>query len=72
MQTMFSFGARSGVEQFRPYAEGDIITTKSGVRMVIASLEPEAYAEPALICIRLDTGADGCIVFPREVAWRST
>jgi hypothetical protein len=71
-QEMFSFGGRSGIETFRPYAAGDIVTHQAWGRLVIRSVvrDTEAREPEVLDCINLTTGAD-CITFPREILYRS-
>ena len=69
MQTMFTFGARSGVETFRPYAAGDQIVVK-GERWVIESVSDNIHGD-VLLCISLKDGRNG-IWFPREVSYRAS
>lgn len=64
------FGARSGVETFRPYAHGDVIVKSDGSRFVVIANVPDAYARPALACVSLAHGGNA-IVFVDEVAYRS-
>jgi hypothetical protein len=73
MSAQLTFGLMSGIEQAAPYAEGDILVKHDHTRFVVTSVVRDADAkEPEVIlAIRLDNGAS-CVLFPREVAYRST
>jgi hypothetical protein len=60
-------------EKVVPYAAGDILVrTKDHERVVVERVErdPEAKEPEVLLCISLVSGLP-CILFPREIAWRS-
>jgi len=62
-------GGKSGFETVEAYAEGDILVTVSGKRVVVKSVEDNIHGA-VFCCVNLLTGAD-CIVLQREVAYRS-
>lgn len=70
MTNQLTFGLMSGETQARPYAEGDVLVKHSGARYLVLRPEPEAYAEPALVCVALAHGGEA-IVFEREIAYRA-
>jgi hypothetical protein len=71
-QLTMNLGGLSGTETVTPYAAGDVLVTNSGKRLVVTQVERDAdAAQPeVLLCVRLDNGAN-CVVFPREIAYRS-
>jgi hypothetical protein len=68
-----TFGLMSGVEPMAPYAVGDILVrARDRVRCVVTQVErdPEAVQPEVMFCVRLDTGVN-CVLYPRDVAYRS-
>lgn len=72
MTTQLMFGLMSGVEKVAPYAEGDILVRKRGDRVVVKGVvrDAESVEPEVLLCVSLASGND-CVVFPREVLYRS-
>lgn len=70
--SQLTFGLMSGVEKVAPYAEGDILVKHNGKRVVVKSVvrDVDACEPEVILAIGLETGND-CVVFPREVAYRS-
>jgi hypothetical protein len=67
-----TFGLMSGVEKAAPFAEGNILVKRNGLRLVVTRVERDSEAcEPEVIFgIALVGGAE-VITFPREIAYRS-
>lgn len=63
------FGLMSGVTPVDPWAEGDILVTHSGKRVVVVKVDSND-AGAVFVAVNLSTGAD-CVVLEREVAYRS-
>ncbi len=72
MSTQLTFGLMSGVEQVVPYAEGDILVKHNGTRVVVTQVvrDEDAKEPEVILAVALDSGHN-CILFPREVAYRS-
>lgn len=71
MQTLFSFGAKSGIEKSEPAREGDQIVHHTGARLVVVACEADGYAgRPTYQAIHLETGRTW-IVHEKEVKYIS-
>ncbi len=68
-QLSMNLGAKSGTETAEPYAQGNVLVTTSGKRVVITSVDSDIHGL-VFLAVNLSTGAE-CVVLEREVAYRS-